>query len=159
MSNNEPSENKKLVFANKKESESAKDSRTSVSHSLQVLEEDEFISSLDAVIEKDFFPTLKLLKRKNYEVASFEDKLALAQASNICYPESPMSSNFSQINKKILRNKEVSLNEFLDNYTSQDNARYPLASLCICLYISSFFFINLFTMLTLSQYACYCAII
>ncbi|PVV03525.1 hypothetical protein BB560_001991 [Smittium megazygosporum] len=91
-----------------------------------ILDEDTFVSNLDKIVEKTFFPNLKKLRRQNFELGTLEDKdvvyfiyIQNQSNENVLDPEIPKSID-----------EDMSLNTYLDKFTSQDNARYPSPHTC-----------------------------
>ncbi|PWA00656.1 hypothetical protein BB558_003292 [Smittium angustum] len=112
----------KLVSYSKDKNVSSPDKKTA--HELRVLKEEQFIDKLDEIVEKSFFPTLTDLKQKNLQLSSLDEQnLIRLNTDSVEIPSFEKSGNVSTENSSTL------LNDFLDTFTSEDNARYPLPSI------------------------------
>lgn len=78
-----------------------------------VLEEDEWISAIEGIIERDFFP-------KGEGVVDLEEKLRTGRATGTY----ATSSSGSKIGHDEIVKQGLTLDQFLSRYTSEDNASF-----------------------------------
>lgn len=82
-----------------------------------MLEEDEYISKLERIIRRDFFPNQKLLHQQLQLLNNSDPTTAQQQTFNSVYLE----ENKEEEDKDI---DQLTLDEFCEKYTSEDNASF-----------------------------------